>query len=50
MRALGFHQTGSVDNLIIEELPTPGEVLVQVKAAAVNPSKAAKRLDIIAQS
>jgi len=42
MLALRFHQTGTLDNLIIEELPmpepAPGEVLVQVKAAAVNPS------------
>jgi len=42
MRALRFHQTGSLDHLIIEELPmpepAPGEVLVQIKAAAVNPS------------
>lgn len=42
MRALKFYQTGSVDGLQIEEapLPTPadGEVLVQVKAAAINPS------------
>jgi NADPH:quinone reductase len=42
MRALKFYQTGSLDNLHIEEVPLPtpgpGEVLVQVKAAAVNPS------------
>jgi NADPH2:quinone reductase len=42
MRALKFHQTGSLDDLRIEDvsLPTPGtgEVLVQVKAAAINPS------------
>ena len=42
MRALKFYQTGSLDDLRIEEVPqpTPGpeEVLVQVKAAAVNPS------------
>jgi NADPH:quinone reductase len=42
MRALRFHKTGTLDNLIIEELPmpepAPGEVLVQVEAAAVNPS------------
>ena len=42
MRALRFHQTGSLDNLGIEEIPLPvpaaGEVLVQVKAAAINPS------------
>jgi NADPH:quinone reductase len=42
MRALKFHQTGSLDDLRVEDvsLPTPGseEVLVQVKAAAINPS------------
>src|ERR1700758_5476925 len=42
MQALKFYQTGSLDNLHIEEVPLPtpgpGEVLVQVKAAAVNPS------------
>jgi NADPH:quinone reductase len=42
MRALKFYQTGSLDDLRIEEVivPTPaaGEVLVEVKAAAVNPS------------
>jgi NADPH:quinone reductase len=42
MRALKFHQTGSLDDLRIEEVPVPtpapGEVLVQVKAAAINPS------------
>jgi NADPH:quinone reductase-like Zn-dependent oxidoreductase len=42
MRALRFHQTGSLDNLSIEEISVPvpaaGEVLVQVKAAAINPS------------
>ena len=42
MRALKFYQTGSLDNLHIEEVPLPsprpGEVLVQIKAAAVNPS------------
>src|SRR6201988_770390 len=42
MRALRFHQTGSLDELRLEEVPTPvpraDEVLVQVKAAAVNPS------------
>jgi NADPH:quinone reductase len=42
MRALKFFQTGSLDNLRIEEVPMPvpatGEVLVQVKAAAINPS------------
>ncbi|HYY27976.1 MAG TPA: zinc-binding alcohol dehydrogenase family protein [Chthoniobacterales bacterium] len=42
MRALKFYQTGSLDNLRIEEVPVPtpgaGEALVQVKAAAINPS------------
>jgi NADPH2:quinone reductase len=42
MRALKFYQTGSLDNLRIEEvplpIPAPGELLVQVKAAAINPS------------
>jgi NADPH2:quinone reductase len=42
MRALKFDQTGSLDDLHIEEVtvPTPaaGEVLVEVKAAAINPS------------
>ena len=42
MRALRFEKTGSLDDLSICELPMPtpaaGEVLVRVKAAAVNPS------------
>jgi NADPH:quinone reductase-like Zn-dependent oxidoreductase len=42
MRALKFYQTGSLDDLRIEEVtvPTPaaGELLVEVKAAAINPS------------
>lgn len=42
MRALKFYQTGSLGDLRIEEVPQPtlesGELLVQVKAAAVNPS------------
>jgi len=42
MRALRFHKTGSLDDLQLEEVSTPslaaGEVLVQVKAAAINPS------------
>jgi NADPH2:quinone reductase len=42
MRALRFQQTGSLDNLKIEDVPNPvpaaGEALVQVKAAAINPS------------
>jgi NADPH:quinone reductase-like Zn-dependent oxidoreductase len=47
MRALRFEKTGSLDDLSIRELPIPtpaaGEVLVQVKAAAVNPSDVQKR-------
>lgn len=42
MRALRFEKTGSLDALTVQEVPMPkpgpGEVLVQVKAAAVNPS------------
>jgi NADPH2:quinone reductase len=42
MRALRFQQTGSLDHLKIEDVPNPvpasGEALVQVKAAAINPS------------
>jgi NADPH:quinone reductase len=42
MRALKFYQTGSLNDLRVEEVsvPTPaeGEVLVEVKAAAINPS------------
>jgi NADPH:quinone reductase len=42
MRALRFHKTGSLDYLTVEDVampvPVPGEVLVQVKAAAINPS------------
>jgi NADPH2:quinone reductase len=42
MRALRFEKTGSLDELSVREVPIPtptaGEVLVQVKAAAVNPS------------
>ena len=42
MRALRFERTGSLDGLAVQEIPKPiakpGEVLVQVKAAAVNPS------------
>lgn len=42
MRALRFQQTGSLDNLASEDvpkpLPAPGEALVQIKAAAINPS------------
>jgi NADPH:quinone reductase len=42
MKALRFFQTGSLDNLRIDNVATPSpaehEVLVQVKAAAINPS------------
>jgi len=42
MRALRFQQTGFLDHLTIEDVPNPvpasGEALVQVKAAAINPS------------
>jgi NADPH2:quinone reductase len=42
MRALRFEKTGSLDELSIRDLPMPvpaaGEVLVRVKAAAINPS------------
>lgn len=42
MKALRFENTGSVDRLTVQDIPKPvvkaGEVLVQVKAAAVNPS------------
>jgi NADPH:quinone reductase len=42
MRALKFFQTGSLDDLHVEEvtvpIPVAGEVLVEVKAAAINPS------------
>jgi NADPH:quinone reductase-like Zn-dependent oxidoreductase len=42
MRALRFQKTGSLDDLRLEEVSTPsiaaGEVLVRVRAAAINPS------------
>jgi NADPH:quinone reductase-like Zn-dependent oxidoreductase len=42
MRALRFHQKGDLASLRVEDVPTPtpppGEVLVRVRAAAVNPS------------
>jgi NADPH2:quinone reductase len=42
MKALRFEKTGSLDELSIRDVPMPrpaaGEVLVQVKAAAINPS------------
>jgi len=42
MRALRFEKTGALDELKLGDLPQPvpasGEVLVQIKAAAINPS------------
>ena len=42
MRALRFEKTGSLANLAVQEIPQPapgpGEVLVEVRAAAINPS------------
>jgi len=42
MLALRFNKTGSLDELSIQDVPKPvpgaGEMLVQVKAAAINPS------------
>jgi NADPH:quinone reductase-like Zn-dependent oxidoreductase len=42
MRALRFDKTGSLDELKVSSVPRPiaaeGEVLIQVKAAAINPS------------
>lgn len=42
MRALRIEKTGSLNGLVIRDVPKPnigpGEVLVQVKAAAINPS------------
>ncbi len=42
MRALRFHKTGNPDSLMLEEVPMPvpalDEVLIEVKAAAINPS------------
>src|SRR5438270_621800 len=44
MKALRFHQFGSFQNLKVETLPDPkpkpGEVLVQIRAASLNPSDA----------
>jgi NADPH:quinone reductase-like Zn-dependent oxidoreductase len=41
MRALRFQQTGSLENLKVEDVPTPvlasDEALAHVKAAAINP-------------
>jgi NADPH2:quinone reductase len=42
MHALRFEKTGSLDELSVRDIPVPkaaaGEILVQVKAAAINPS------------
>ena len=42
MKALQLKQTGSLEELKLEDLPSPqansGEVLVEVKASAINPS------------
>src|SRR5580692_5516968 len=42
MRALRFEKTGSLDLLRVQDVPKPvpgpGEILVQIKAAAINPS------------
>jgi NADPH:quinone reductase-like Zn-dependent oxidoreductase len=42
MRALRFGKTGSLNELLLQDIPIPivgaGEVLVQIKAAAINPS------------
>jgi NADPH:quinone reductase len=42
MRALRIHKTGDLAGLRVEQVPTPtpgpGELLVRVRAAAINPS------------
>jgi NADPH:quinone reductase len=54
MRGLYFRQTGSLDNLTVEELPMPtpraGEVLVKINAAAINPSDVKNVLGKMSQS
>ena len=54
MRGLFFRNTGSLDNLQVAELPMPvpkaGEVLVQVLAAAINPSDAKNVLGKMAET
>jgi len=54
VRGLYFRNTGSLDNLKVEELPIPvpkvGEVLVNVFAAAINPSDAKNVLGKIGET
>ncbi len=54
MRGLLFQKTGSLDHLQVAELPKPapkaGEVLVQVLAAAINPSDAKNVLGKMAET
>ena len=54
MRGLFFRNPGSLDNLQVAELPMPvskaGEVLVQVLAAAINPSDAKNVLGKMAEA
>ena len=54
VRGLFFRTTGSLDNLQVAELPMPvpkaGEVLVQVFAAAINPSDAKNVLGKMAET
>ncbi len=42
MKALYFEKTGSLDQLVLKDLPAPkpgpNEALVRIKAAAINPS------------
>ena len=50
MQALQFHQTGSLEHLALVDVakpkPAEGEVLVQIKAAGLNPSDAKNVLGI----
>ena len=42
MRAWRFHQAGNIENLVLEEAPDPepgpGEALVRIASAALNPA------------